>query len=135
MTTIAIVQARMGSTRLPNKVMRCIGGTPMIELLLKRLNKSRRIDKIILATSKKSENKTLVEHVESLGFKVFEGSEKDVLDRYYQVARRILPETVVRITGDCPLIDPVLVDEVIKRYELEQSIMSQISIRLLSQMV
>lgn len=117
MKTLAIIQARLGSTRFPNKVMRTINGVPLIELLVRRLSKAKRIDKIILATSDDPRNSPLVDHVRGLGCDVFQGSESDVLDRYYQVARLYQPETVVRITGDCPLIDPVLVDKVIAAYE------------------
>ncbi len=114
--TIAVVQARMGSTRLPNKVMRKIRGVPMIELLLRRLAKSTRINLIIVATSDSPKDLPLVEHVRSLGYEVFRGSEQDVLKRFYDAARPHHPDVVVRITGDCPLIDPVLVDEVIAAF-------------------
>ena len=116
MTILAIVQARLGSTRFPNKVMRRIGEVPMIELLLRRLAGSKRLSKIILATTVSAQDQTLADHVQSLGFEVFRGSETDVLDRYYQAARPHHPLTVVRITGDCPLVDPELVDEVIEAY-------------------
>jgi glutamate-1-semialdehyde 2,1-aminomutase len=119
MKTIAIIQARMGSTRFPNKVMRTINGVPLIELLIKRLANSKRIDRIILATSHDPRNNPLTDHVRNLGYDVFQGSENDVLDRYYQAAMPYLPDTVVRITGDCPLIDPDLVDEVINVYETQ----------------
>lgn len=117
MKTIAIVQARMGSTRFPNKVMRTINGVPMIELLLQRIAKSRKIDTVVLATSDDPRNQPLADHVRGLGFAVFQGSENDVLDRYYQAAKSYQPDTVVRITGDCPLIDPQLVDQIITAYE------------------
>ncbi len=119
MKTIAIVQARMGSTRFPNKVMRPINGVPMIELLLRRLAKAKRISRTILATSDNPRNQPLADHVRSLGYEVFQGSENDVLDRFYQAAKSHQPEAVVRITGDCPLIDPVLVDQVIAAYEAQ----------------
>lgn len=119
MKTIAIVQARMGSTRLPDKVMRPIHGVPMIELLLQRLAKAKRVDQIVLATSTDPRNEPLATHVRKLGYDVFLGSENDVLDRYYQAAKRYQPDTVVRITGDCPLIDPELVDQVITAYETQ----------------
>ena len=114
--TVAIVQARMGSTRFPNKVMRPICGTPMIGILLERLANAKRVDQIILATSEDRRNKPLAQYVRGLGYAVYEGREDDVLDRYYQVARETSADTVVRITGDCPLIDPVLVDGVIGRF-------------------
>ncbi len=114
---LAIVQARMGSTRFPDKVMQPIDGTPMIEVLLARLSKSRAIDRIVLATSVDTRNQPLVDHVRQLGFDVFQGSEQDVLDRFYQAARPHQPTVVVRVTGDCPLIDPAIVDQVIAAYD------------------
>ena len=116
MKTVAIVQARMGSTRFPNKVMRLICGTPMIGLLLERLATAKRIDQIVLATSEDRRNEPLAQYVRDLGYVVFQGSEEDVLDRYYQAAKEAKADTVVRITGDCPLIDPLLVDAVIARF-------------------
>src|SRR3972149_201003 len=102
---MAIVQARMGSTRLPNKVMRTIGGVPLIDLLLRRLSKSKRLNQIIVATTTEPRDWALATYVRKLGYEVFRGSEADVLDRYYQSARKHHPDTVVRITGDCPMID------------------------------
>jgi glutamate-1-semialdehyde 2,1-aminomutase len=113
---VAIVQARMGSTRLPNKVMQPVAGVPMIELLLGRLARSQRIDQIGLATSEDPRNQPLADHVAALGYPVSRGSEDDVLDRFYQAARALQAEVVVRITGDCPLIDAALVDQVIERF-------------------
>jgi glutamate-1-semialdehyde 2,1-aminomutase len=118
MKTIAIIQARMGSTRLPNKVMLPLGKQiPMIEVLLSRLSRSKKIDQIILATSTDKQNQPLVEHVIELGYAVFQGSENDVLDRFYQASMLYESDAVVRITGDCPLIDSEIVDAVIKTYE------------------
>jgi glutamate-1-semialdehyde 2,1-aminomutase len=114
--TVAIVQARMGSTRLPNKVMKSIGGAPMIEVLLARLDRSEEINEIVVATSTDPRNQPLVAHVNGLGYKCFQGSENDVLDRYLQAAKSAEADIVVRITGDCPLVDPVLVDEVIREF-------------------
>jgi glutamate-1-semialdehyde 2,1-aminomutase len=116
MKTIAIIQARMGSTRMPSKVMREICGTPMIGLLLERLSASRQIAEIVLATSSSAANDPLDAYVTGLGYKVHRGSEEDVLDRYYRVAQELRADTVVRITGDCPLIDAVLVDAVIDEF-------------------
>ena len=117
MKIVAIVQARVGSIRFPNKVMKTIGSVPMIELLLKRLNNSKLIDQIILATSVDEKNTSLVEHVESLGFTCEKGSELDVLERYVIVAEQSKADVIVRITGDCPLVDPVLVDECITGFK------------------
>ncbi|QWD37519.1 aminotransferase class III-fold pyridoxal phosphate-dependent enzyme [Polynucleobacter paneuropaeus] len=116
MKVVAIIQARMGSTRLPNKVMKLIGGKPMIEILLSRLSKSTEIDQIIVATSVDPRNKPLIDHVEKLGYQCFVGSESDVLDRYFQAAKASDADIVVRVTGDCPVIDPGLVDECIQKF-------------------
>lgn len=116
MKIVAIVQARMGSTRLPNKVMKSIGGVPMIELLLARLSRANKLDQIVLATTEDSRNDSLVKHVEQLGYVCVRGSESNVLDRYLLAARQAKADVVVRITGDCPLIDPDLVDQSIERF-------------------
>lgn len=117
MKVVAIVQARMGSTRLPNKVMKLIGGVPMIELLLARLSKSKKIHQIMLATSTDERNNPLVEHVQKLGYTCVRGSEIDVLDRYLVAARQAKADVVIRITGDCPLIDSNLVDSAIEQFK------------------
>ena len=116
MKIVAIVQARMGSIRLPNKVMRLINGTTMIELLLARLSKSKKIDQIVIATSTNKNNAPLIQHVEKLGYVCLSGSENDVLSRYIIAAKKVQADIIVRITGDCPLIDPALVDKVIEQF-------------------
>jgi glutamate-1-semialdehyde 2,1-aminomutase len=118
MKTVAIVQARMGSTRFPGKVMKRINGKPLIELLLARLARAKEIDKIVLATSLEEKNRSLIAHVESLGYACERGSEHDVLSRYVEAARAHGAEVVVRITGDCPLVDAALVDECISRFRV-----------------
>lgn len=117
MKVVALVQARMGSTRLPNKVMKPIGGIPMIELLLSRLSRVKGVDQIVVATSMDARNQPLAEHVRKLGYACEQGSENDVLDRFVQAARAHQADVVVRITGDCPLVDPGLVDETIRRFK------------------
>lgn len=117
MKIVAIVQARMGSTRLPNKVMKQIVGKPMIELLLLRLSKSKEIDQIVVATSEDLRNQPLIDCVHMLGYSCEQGSDNDVLDRYVKTARKHKADVVVRITGDCPLVDSALVDEVIKLFK------------------
>lgn len=120
MKIVAIVQARMGSTRLSGKVMKPIVGLPMIELLLKRLSKSKEIDQIVLATSVDKRNLPLVEYVKKLGYTCMQGSENDVLERYLQAAEASNADVIVRITGDCPLVDAKLVDKVITAFKAEQ---------------
>ena len=116
MKVVAIVQARMGSTRFPDKVMKPINGIPMIELLLTRLSRSQAIDQIVLATSVHPRNQPLIEHVSQLGFACEQGSENDVLERYVLAAEKHQADVVVRVTGDCPLIDPKLVDDCIQYF-------------------
>jgi glutamate-1-semialdehyde 2,1-aminomutase len=115
---IGLVQARLGSTRLPNKVIKELAGKPMIEILLTRLSKSSEISKIVVATSTRPENDHLQMLVESLGYECTRGSEKDVLSRFYKSAKKNNADTVVRITGDCPLVDPDMVDECIRNFQL-----------------
>ena len=107
----------MGSVRLPQKVLKKISDKTIIELLLMRLSKSNELDEIIVATSENSENDMLVKHVESLGFKCTQGSEKDVLNRFYESAKSLDADIIVRITGDCPLVDPDIVDKCVKRFK------------------
>ncbi len=113
---LAIVQARMTSSRLPGKVMRAVLGKPLIGYLLERLKFSEMLDKIIVATSRNPQEKILCDYVQAQGFEIFRGPEKDVLERYYQAAVLHHPKVVVRITADCPLIDYKIVDQAIDCY-------------------
>ncbi|MBO6577037.1 MAG: aminotransferase class III-fold pyridoxal phosphate-dependent enzyme [Rhodothermales bacterium] len=110
---LAFVQARTGSSRFPGKVLEDIEGWPLIGWVLNRLAMASSLESVTLVTSKESTDDELCGVVESLGFPVFRGSELDVLDRYYRAALETSAETVVRITGDCPLIDPKIVDSVV----------------------
>ncbi|WP_173508253.1 aminotransferase class III-fold pyridoxal phosphate-dependent enzyme [Marinobacterium sp. xm-d-564] len=116
MKVVAIVQARMGSSRLPGKVMKSVGGLPLIEVLLNRLSKSKLIDEIVVATSTDAANRPLATHVKDLGYHCFQGDEKDVLNRYVSAAEVSKADVIVRITGDCPLVDAELVDTVIEHF-------------------
>lgn len=111
---VAIVQARMGSKRLPGKVLKTIEGKPLIEILFHRLSRSKAINTIILATSEHPENDVLATTVETMGYDVFRGSEDDVLNRFYHAAKKYRSDIIVRITGDCPIIDPKVVDDVVE---------------------
>jgi glutamate-1-semialdehyde 2,1-aminomutase len=113
---LAVVQARMGSSRLPGKVMLPINGIPLMGILLSRLSAAKLLDKIILVTSTDSANDRLVEYVESIGYECIRGHETDVLSRYTSAIRMFKPDVVVRVTGDCPLIDPSVVDEVVAAF-------------------
>ena len=121
MKTLAIVQARMGSIRFPGKMLQPILGKPMIEQLLRRLSQSSKIDRIVVATGNGKENDPLRDAVKALGYDCYRGDEEDVLKRFYDTAQKYAPSHVVRITGDCPLIDPVLVDDVISEIHAEKA--------------
>jgi len=114
---VAIVQARIGSTRLPGKVLKNIVGKPMIELLLTRLSQANELDSIVVAIPDTIKDDKLQFIVESLGYQCVRGSEKDVLDRFHRAAKLVSADVVVRVTGDCPLIDPGLVDECIRGFK------------------
>lgn len=117
MKVVAIVQARMGSSRLPNKVMRMVGDVPMIEFLLSRLSRAKELDQVVVATPPEELNRPLIDHVRKLGYSCEQGSEKDVLDRYLKTALLHGADVVVRITGDCPLVDPSLVDQCVRGFK------------------
>ena len=112
----AIIQARMTSTRLPGKVLMEVMGRPLLSYQIERLRFSKRIDEIIIATTMNKEDDPIAKLSRKEGLKVFRGSEDDVLDRYYQAAKEVNAKTIVRITGDCPLIDPMVVEKVISHY-------------------
>jgi glutamate-1-semialdehyde 2,1-aminomutase len=113
----AIVQARMGSTRFPGKVLKQVGGIPLIGHLLQRISLSKKIDQIILATSEALSNDDLCKYVQSLHIHVFRGSENDVLDRYYNAAKDGNAQAIIRLTGDCPLLDYQVIDSVINVFQ------------------
>jgi len=117
MKVVAIVQARMGSSRLPGKVMKRIVEKPVIEILLERLDMSTEIDQIVVATSLDPKNIELKNHVTSLGFGCHMGSEDDVLGRVYDAAKSFHADIVIRITGDCPFVDPGLVDSIVREFK------------------
>ncbi len=118
---LAIVQARMSSTRLPGKVMKKVLGKPLIGYLLERLTYSKRIDRIIVATSLKKENDEMCNYIKSKGFGLYRGTENDVLGRFYRATVKYNPKSIVRITGDCPLIDSEICDQLIDVYLKEKA--------------
>lgn len=111
---LAITQARTGSSRLPGKVLKAVTGKTLLQVHLERIDRSSLIDKVVVATTVGPADVAIADLAANLGFASFRGSETDVLDRYYQAARQYAPDYVVRITSDCPLIDPALVDDVIQ---------------------
>ncbi len=108
-----IIQARIGSTRLPGKVLRRIGDKTLLDLLISRLRKSKYIGDIIVATTTNKLDDNIQKHCYEQGVECFRGSEEDVLDRYYNVMMKLNASYFIRVTGDCPLIDPILVDNVV----------------------
>ncbi len=117
MKTTAIIQARMGSTRLPGKVLMDLGGETVLARVVGRLRRATRIDEIVVATTKSAPDDAIVQECFRLQVPSFRGSENDVLDRYYRAARVCAAGVVVRITSDCPVIDPELVDETIRVFK------------------
>ena len=115
---LAVLQARMSSTRFPGKVLKLILGKPMLELQIERLRFCNGIDKLVVATSNHPEDHAIVDLCERIEVDSFAGSLENVLDRFYQVARIYQPDHVLRLTGDCPLTDPRLIDELISFYRV-----------------
>ena len=113
---LAVLQARVSSSRLPGKVLKKILGKPMLQLQLERLGRVKRLDKIVVATSREISDDPIEKLCQNLNVSCFRGSLDDVLDRYYQSALVYQPDHIVRVTGDCPLTDPVLIDDVIQFY-------------------
>lgn len=113
MKILCIVQARMSSERLAGKVMKDLIGKPMIEYTLNRLKKSKYIDEIVLATSDKPKDKIMSEFILDKGFKVFCGDENNVLERYKIASDIYNGDIIIRVTGDCPLIDSTILDNVV----------------------
>lgn len=113
MKVVCITQARYGSTRLPRKVLLPIGGKTLLTLHLQRALRSRSINRLILATTEEPESSQIADIGRRLGCGVFHGSLNDVLDRYYRAASFEKPDYVVRITSDCPLVDPAVLDLVV----------------------
>lgn len=111
--TILITQARSKSTRLPNKVLKEINGKSLLQIHLDRLKRCKLVSEIIVATTTNNEDQIIFEKSVEWGFGAFRGSESDVLDRFYQAVKDRNADWIVRVTADCPLIDPVLVDNVI----------------------
>lgn len=116
MNTTIIVQARMTSTRLPGKILKQVLGKPLLEYQLERLRRVKLASRIVIATTTNETDQPIVDWCERHGVDCFRGSEHDVLARYHGAAALCHADTVVRVTSDCPLIDPAVIDEVIDYY-------------------
>ena len=111
-----IIQARINSSRLPGKVMKTIDTKPMLSHVLNQVNNSKNVDIVILATSDQSDDDVIEEFCKNQNQICFRGSKNDLLDRYYKCAKQFNLDIIVRITSDCPLIDPELIDKMISHF-------------------
>lgn len=118
--TVAIVQARMTSTRLPGKVLKPVLGRPLLSYQLERMRRAKGIDRIVIATTVNAADDAIVRFCSSEGIETTRGSEQDVLSRYVDAARKFDAGTVVRVTSDCPLLDPALLDEAVALFHASQ---------------
>lgn len=116
MNVVAIIQARMQSTRLPGKVLADIGGRSMLARVCDRVRRAATLDRLVVATSTWPNDQVIADECEHLAVACFRGSEADVLDRYHQAACAYRADAVVRITADCPLIDPGVIDRVVEGF-------------------
>jgi spore coat polysaccharide biosynthesis protein SpsF len=116
MDVFAIIQARMGSTRLPGKVLKDISGETMLARVIYRVRRAKMVDEVIVATTDNQADEAVVTECERVEVPVFRGSEEDVLDRYYQTAKVYRATAIVRITSDCPLIEPEVVDRTVRAF-------------------
>lgn len=113
---VAIVQARRGSSRFPDKVIKNIASRPMLFHVLKRVQNAESISKVVMATTTAPRDRILAKIAKAAGAETYFGSAGDVLDRYYQAARKFKAKNIVRITADCPVIDPSIIDYVIGKF-------------------
>ena len=117
MKTLCIIQARAGSTRFPGKTLKKLSNLMVIEWVLKRVKKSKRINKIVLATTKLKEDLKLTKIAKKNKIAYFRGSNKDVLKRFYNAAQKYNPKFVVRVCADNPFIDPLMLDKLIQSFK------------------
>lgn len=127
MKYLAMIQARCGSTRLPNKVLKDICGKPQLQRVIERVKMSSKVDEVMVITSIDKANLPILRLCSKLGIRVGVGSEEDVLDRYYQTAKLLRPKFIIRVTGDCPMFDGYLLDEAIAQMDDETDYLGMIS--------
>jgi spore coat polysaccharide biosynthesis protein SpsF len=113
---VAMVQARIGSTRLPGKVLKDLAGETMLARVVERLRHANRVDELLVATTDRPEDDAIVDECRRLSVLVSRGDQHDVLDRYFKAAQYVSADVVVRITADCPLIDPEITDKTIAQF-------------------
>lgn len=127
MKYLVLIQARCGSSRLPNKVMKEFSGKTDLQWVIERVNRSKHVDEVMVITSIEKNNLPLIKLCTKLDTRVFVGSENDVLDRYYQAAKLLKPEYVIRITADCPLFDWRYLDMAIEQLDSKTDYMSELT--------
>lgn len=127
MKVAAIIQARMGSTRLPGKILKTVNGKTLLEYQIERVKQAKAIDQIIIATTVKESEQPIVRLCEKIGIDYYRGSEQDVLSRYYEAAQKYNVDVIVRLTSDCPIIDPEVIDKVVNEYVENQSSVDYVS--------
>ncbi len=120
MNIVAIIQTRMGSTRLPGKVLKDLAGDTTLARVVSRLRRSKCISHVLIATTNAAADNAIVRECNRIGVDVFRGEEQDVLDRYYRAALSVEADAIVRITSDCPLIDPAVTDQTVERFLCEK---------------
>ena len=127
MKFLVIIQARCGSSRLPSKVLKDLCGKTVLEHVIERVQRSAYIDEVMVATTINQEDIPIVRLVSGICMRIFAGSSLDVLDRYYQAAKLIQPEYIIRITADCPVFDAEILDDAIQKLKPETDYMAALS--------
>lgn len=129
MKVVAIIQARMGSERLPGKVLADIGGKTMLARVVERTARIASVDEVVVATTEDTRDDAIADACRALSVPVFRGSEADVLDRYYQAAKQYAADAVMRITADCPLLDPEVSGNVLNQFLIHRPDYASNSVR------
>ena len=127
MKYLVMIQARCGSTRLPNKVLKDLCGKPALQRMIERVQKSKLIDEVMVVTSIEKNNLPILKMCSEIGVRVGVGSEGDVLDRFYQTAKLLKPEYVIRLTADCPCFDADLLDQALSEMDPATDYMGMMS--------
>ncbi|OMP65793.1 cytidylyltransferase domain-containing protein [Domibacillus epiphyticus] len=127
MKVAAIIQARMGSTRLPGKILKKVNGKTLLEYQIERIRKAGTIDQIIIATTVKGSDQPIVDFCREKGISYYQGSEQDVLSRYVETAKEFSADVIVRLTSDCPIIDPQVVDQTVGYFLAHQELFDYVS--------
>jgi len=113
---LLIIQARMGSSRLPGKVLMKVEDKPLLKFMIDRVRKSKKVDEVIVATTEDTKDDPIAMLCKKNNIGFYRGSENDVLDRFYQASKPYNPDTIIRLTADCPLVDPEIIDEIIELF-------------------